>query len=58
MYIAILYLPPIPVNLLKNAPMNIAMLILTNIQEMHCLKWRICMNTNININIGATSLMR
>ena len=38
LYIAILYLPPIPVNLLKNAAINIAMLIFTNILEMHCLK--------------------
>ena len=38
LYIAILYLPPIPVNLLKNAPINIAMLNFTNILEMHCLK--------------------
>ena len=56
LYIAILYLTSIPVNLLKNAPINIAMVIFTNILEMHCLncdgtKWRRCMNTNININI-------
>ena len=38
LYIAILYLPLIPVNLLKNAPINIAMLIFTNILETHCLK--------------------
>ena len=38
LYIAILYLPPIPVICLKNAPINIAMLIFTNILEMHCLK--------------------
>ena len=63
LYIAILYLTCIPVNLLKNAPMNTAMVIFTNIREMHCLncdgtKRRICMNTNININIWVTSLMR
>ena len=63
LYIAILYLTSIPVNLLKNAPINIAMVIFTNILEMHCLncdgtKWRRCMNTNININIWVTSLMR
>ena len=51
LYIAILYLTSIPVNLLKNAPINIAMVIFTNILEMHCLncdgtKWRRCMNTN------------
>ena len=62
LYIAILYLTSIPVNLLKNAPINIAMVIFTNILEMHCLncdgtKWRRCMNTNININIWVTSLM-
>ena len=39
----------IPVNLLKNAPINIAIVIFTNILEMHCLncdgtKWRTCMN--------------
>ena len=62
LYIAILYLTSIPVNLLKNAPVNIAMVIFTNILEMHCLncdgtKWRRCMNTNIIINIWVTSLM-
>ena len=50
LYIAILYLTSIPVNLLKNAPINITMVIFTNVLEMHCLncdgtKWRICMNT-------------
>ena len=54
MNIAILYLTSIPVNLLKNAPINIATVIFTKILEMHCLnckgtKWRIC---------SATSLMR
>ena len=63
LYIVILYLTSIPVNLLKNALINIAMVIFTNTLEMHCLncdgtKWRICMNTNININIWVTSLMR
>ena len=63
LYIAILYLISIPVNLLKIAPINIAMVIFSKNLEMHCLKcdgtkWRICMNTNININIWATSLMR
>ena len=38
LYIAILYLPPLLLNLLKNAPINIAMFIFTNILEMHCLK--------------------
>ena len=47
----------------KIAFINIVMVIFTKILEMHCLncdgtKWRICMNTNININIWATSLMR
>ena len=61
LYIAILYLTSIPLNLLKNAPINIAMVTFTNILEMHCLncdatKWRRCMNTNINIWV--TSLMR
>ena len=61
-YIAIFYLTSIPVNIyVKNAPINIAMVIFTNILEMHCLncdgtKWRRCMNTNINIWV--TSLMR
>ena len=63
LYIAVLYLTSIPLNLLKNAPINIAMVIFGNILEMHCLncdgtKWRRCMNTNININIWVTSLMR
>ena len=64
LYIAILYLTSIPVNLLKKiTPINIAKVIYTNILEMHCLncyvtKWRICMNTNINTNIWATSMMR
>ena len=65
LYIAILYLTSIPVNLLKNAPINIAMVIFTNILEMHRLncdgtKWRTCMKTNINININiwVSSLMR
>ena len=31
LYIAIFYLTSIPVNLLKNAPINIAMVIFTNI---------------------------
>ena len=66
LYIAILYLTSFPVNLFKkNTPINIAMVIFTNILEMHCLncdgtKWQICMNTkiNININIWVSSLMR
>ena len=54
LYIAILYLSFILVNLLKIAPINIAMVIFTKILQMHCLncdrkKWRICMKTNINI---------
>ena len=58
LYIAFLYLTSIPVNLWKIAPINIAMVIFTKILEMHCLncdgtKWRICMKTNINININA-----
>ena len=60
LYIVILYLNSIPVYLLKIAPINIAMVISTKILKMHCLncdgtKWRICMDTNINI--WATSLM-
>ena len=43
LYIAILYLTSIPVNLLKNAPINIAMVIFTKIREMHCLN---CDGTN------------
>ena len=60
LYIAFLYLNSIPIHLLKIAPINIAMVISTKILEMHCLncdgmKWRICMDTNINI--WATCLM-
>ena len=59
----ILDLTSIPIIFWKIEPINIAMVIFTNILEMHCLnrdgtKWRICMKTNININIWATSLMR
>ena len=62
LYIAILYLTSIPVIFWKIAPINIAMVIFTNILEMHCLNrdctnWQICMKANININIWATSLM-
>ena len=61
LYSASFYSTCIPVNLLKITPINIAMVIFTKNLEMHCLncdgtKWRICMNTNINI--WATSLMR
>ena len=38
LYIAIFYLTFIPVNLWKIAPINIAMVIFTNILEMHYLK--------------------
>ena len=46
LYITILYLTSIPVYFWKIAPINIAMVILQNILEMHCLnrdgtKWRI-----------------
>ena len=37
LYIAILYLTSIPINLLKNALINIAMIVFTNILEMHYL---------------------
>ena len=35
-YILLFYIDFHPVNLLKNAPINIAMVIFTNILEMHC----------------------
>ena len=37
LHIAISYLTSIPVSLLKNAHINIAMVIFTKILEMHCL---------------------